>query len=67
MKTRLFLVFICLLVSLPIVVAQQNVTSGTLSGRIQDSRGAVVSGANVTATNLETNQRLATTTDEQLR
>ena len=67
MKTRIFLVSICLLVSLPIVVAQQNVTSGTLSGRIEDSRGAVVSGANVTATNLETNQRLATTTDDEGR
>jgi hypothetical protein len=67
MKTRIFLVFICLLVSLPIVVAQQNVTSGTLSGRIEDLRGAVLSGANVTATNLETNQRLATTTDDEGR
>jgi hypothetical protein len=67
MKIRIFFVFICLLVSLPIVVAQQNVTSGTLSGRIEDSRGAVLSGANVTATNLETNQRLATTTDDEGR
>ena len=67
MKIRVFHVFICLLVSLPIVSAQQNVTSGTLSGRIEDSRGAVVSGANVTAINLETNQRLATTSDDDGR
>lgn len=68
MKIRAFLVSICLLVSLPLVtVAQQNVTSGTLSGRIEDSSGAVVSGANVTATNLETNQHLVTTTDHEGR
>src|SRR6201991_1974348 len=68
MKIRAFLVSIVLLVSLPLVtVAQQNVTSGTLSGRIEDSSGAVVSGANVTATNLETNQHLVTTTDHEGR
>jgi hypothetical protein len=68
MKIHVLLVSICLLVSLPLVtVAQQNVTSGTLSGRIEDSRGSVVSGANVTATNLETNQQLATTTDGEGR
>src|SRR5689334_9157761 len=43
--------------------AQQNVTSGTLSGRIEDERGAVVSGVTVTATHLETNQQLTTTSD----
>ena len=46
---------------------QQNVTSGTLSGRIEDSSGAVVSGANITVTNLETNQRLTASTDEEGR
>jgi hypothetical protein len=43
--------------------AQQTVTSGTLSGRIEDASGAVVSGASLTATNLETNQRQTATTD----
>ncbi len=43
--------------------AQQNVTSATLSGRIEDTRGAVVSGANVIATHAETNQQLTTTSD----
>jgi carboxypeptidase family protein len=66
MKTPVFLVFICFLFLVP-VVAQQNVTSGTLSGRIADTTGAVVSGANVTATNLETNQRLATISDHDGR
>jgi hypothetical protein len=47
--------------------AQQNVTSGTLSGRIEDASGAVVSGVNVTATHLETNQQLTTTSDVEGR
>src|SRR6185437_2578874 len=45
------------------VCAQQTVTSGTLSGRIEDTGGAVVSGASLTATNLETNQKQTATTD----
>jgi hypothetical protein len=68
MKTRKFLVSICLLISLAqLCFSQQNVTSGTLSGRIEDSSGAVVGGANITVTNLETNQRLNTSTDEEGR
>jgi Carboxypeptidase regulatory-like domain/TonB dependent receptor len=47
--------------------AQQNVTSATLSGRIEDARGAVVSGASVTATHVETNQRLTTLSDQEGR
>ena len=54
---RVFIVSICLVVLLPIAgIAQQNVTSGSLSGRIADSNGAVVGGANITATNIETSQ-----------
>ena len=41
--------------------AQQNVTSGTLSGRLEDARGAVVNGASITATHIETNQHQTTT------
>lgn len=47
--------------------AQQNVTSGTLSGRIDDVCGAVVSGVTVTATHLETNQQFTTTSDVEGR
>lgn len=43
--------------------AQQTVTSASLSGRVQDASGAVVSGASLTATNVDTNQRQTTTTD----
>ncbi len=35
--------------------AQQTVTSATLSGRVEDSSGAVVQGVSVTIRNLETN------------
>jgi len=45
------------------ICAQQTVTSGTLSGRIEDVGGAVVSGARLTATNLETNQKQTANAD----
>ena len=45
------------------MIAQQTVTSATLSGRVEDAGGAVVSGASLTATNLETNQKQVATTD----
>lgn len=45
------------------VNAQQTVTSATLSGHIEDAGGAVVGGASLTATNLETNQKQLATTD----
>jgi hypothetical protein len=68
MSIRLFIVSICLVVLLPVAtLAQQNVTSGSLSGRIEDSNGAIVSGANVTATNTETSQRLITSSDQEGR
>lgn len=68
MKFRVLLLSICVLVSLgSVCLAQQNVTSGALSGRIEDSRGAVISGANVTAVNLETKLRLATISDGEGR
>src|ERR1044072_9688184 len=47
--------------------AQQSVTSGTLSGRIEDETGAVVSGVTVTAIHLETNHQLTTTSDVEGR
>lgn len=52
-----------LLVAITSAPGQRMVTSATLSGRIADARGAVVSGANLTATNLETNQKHLTTAD----
>jgi Carboxypeptidase regulatory-like domain len=55
-----------LLITLP-SLAQQTVTSATLGGRVEDESGAVVKGATVTAVNLETNQKLSTTSDSQGR
>jgi hypothetical protein len=62
----LFSIFLIFLSSIG-GVAQQNVTSATLTGRIEDTTGAVVSGANVTATHVETNQQLSTMSDEDGR
>ena len=68
MKIRVYYLCSVLILLFPCVgAAQQNVTSGTLSGRIEDARGAVVSGATVTATHIETNQQLATTSDHEGR
>jgi hypothetical protein len=46
---------------------QQSVTSATLSGRVEDSNGSAVSQAAVSVNNIASNQRWATTTDEQGR
>src|SRR6185295_4579964 len=53
---------ICLLAAFTGVVSAQ-VTSGTISGTVADPNGAVVEGANVTATNLATNAARTTTSD----
>lgn len=47
--------------------AQQTITSATLGGRIVDANGATLPGVTVTATNIETNQSRASTTDEEGR
>ena len=49
------------------VLAQQTVTSASLSGRVVDAAGAIVSGALVTATNLETNQKRSANSDAEGR
>ena len=49
------------------VFAQQTVTSASLSGRVVDAAGAIVSGALVTATNLETNQKRSANSDAEGR
>lgn len=49
------------------LTAQQTVTSATLSGRVQDARGAVVPGASLTATNIDTNQKQTAVTDHDGR
>jgi hypothetical protein len=48
-------------------LAQQNITSATLGGRVEDANGAALPGVNVTATNVETNQSRDSATDEEGR
>src|SRR5215213_855235 len=68
MKIHIYLYsFVLVFLSFGGGVAQQNVTSATLSGRIEDSRGAVISGANVTAIHLDTNQQHTATSDDEGR
>jgi Carboxypeptidase regulatory-like domain/TonB dependent receptor len=64
-------ILLCLISSLTTAVtaalAQQSVTSATLSGRIEDKDGAVILGATITATHLDRNQSWTATSDEQGR
>lgn len=47
------------------VWGQQTMTSASLSGRVEDSSGAVIKGATVTVDNLETNTQSTCTCDEE--
>jgi len=47
--------------------AQQTVTSATLGGRVEDASGAILSGATVTITSLDTNQAQVTKSDDEGR
>ena len=67
MKLPIYLCSILVFLCAGICAAQQNVTSATLSGRVEDAQGAVVSGANLIATHIETNQQLTATTDHEGR
>jgi outer membrane receptor protein involved in Fe transport len=64
MKGLIYLTFVVCLTA-AIAHAQQTVTSATLTGRVEDLRGSLVSGATVTATNTETNQRFTAITDPE--
>ena len=67
MKVCVSLFFALILYCSTVCVAQQNVTSAALSGLVEDTKGAVVTGANVTAINLETNQQTTTITNHEGR
>ncbi len=67
MKTRVYVCFALIFLFAGLAMGQQNVTSASLTGSIQDAQGAVVNGANVTAKNLETNQQTTTTSDGEGR
>src|SRR6185295_2345543 len=53
-----------LFTSARVSIAQQTVTTATLSGSITDLNGAIVNGASVTATNIDQNQSRTAMTDQ---
>lgn len=64
-QSKRFLGFLILSLILMLgVAAQAQVTTGQISGTVTDPNGAVVSGANVTATNLDTNLSRTATAGE---
>ena len=67
MKTRVYFCSAVIFLCAGLTLAQHNVTSATVTGIVQDASTAVVSGANVTARNIETNQATTTTTDHDGR
>ena len=64
MKTTLLISAICLLILAPMVLSAQ-VTTTTMFGTVSDKTGAVVVGADITATNTGTNLARAGRTNEQ--
>ncbi len=67
-RQRIFLALVLLLcTSLSVAVFAQSTTAGGVSGTVTDQSKAVVPNAQVTVTNLGTNQQSATTTDESGR
>jgi len=58
---------VLLLLIAPSIVAQTQITTGTIQGTVIDANGAVVPGANVEIKNLETNISRNVTTDEEGR
>ncbi|MBV9928921.1 MAG: TonB-dependent receptor [Acidobacteria bacterium] len=64
--STLFALWLCALLMSP-AFGQQAVTSAAIGGRVSDADGAALPGVNVTATNTETNQSRACTTDEEGR
>jgi hypothetical protein len=48
----------------PVVIAQTQITTGTIQGTVTDTNGAIVPGANVEIKNLDTNLSRTLTTDD---
>src|SRR4026208_957137 len=55
------------LLIVPNIVAQTQITTGTIQGTVVDANGAVVPGANVEIKNLGTNFSRTLTTDDEGR
>jgi hypothetical protein len=68
LKRAIWLVALLAVVAyMPMAYAQQAVTSATLTGRVEDSSGAVISGATIAVTSLDTNRTWDTASDEEGR
>ena len=67
MRKQCFWVAMLILIGESYVLAQQAVTSATLSEFVEDSTGARIVGAKVLATNIDKNQSWTTTSDDQGR
>jgi hypothetical protein len=59
--------FVLILLIVPTILAQTQITTGTIQGTVVDANGAVVPGANVEIRNRDTNFSRSLTTDEDGR
>src|SRR5262247_1020364 len=63
-----FLLATLMLLALTVVASgQQTITSGSLTGRVEDANADAVDGATITVTNLGTNQTVPSRTDHDGR
>jgi len=56
--------FAAILVFLPCMTFAQGIVTGSIGGTVTDTTGAIVQGAQVTATSVETNQVFTTASNE---
>jgi Carboxypeptidase regulatory-like domain/TonB dependent receptor-like, beta-barrel len=65
--TRSFCIVFCAVLTLPAALAQENVTSASVSGRVLDPSNQVVQGAQVTVRQTDTNLTRSALTDSEGR
>ena len=66
-RVRVLIAFGCMLAFAGVARAQQTIDVASISGRVVDSTGAVVPGATVSATNVDTNVSATSPTDQEGR
>ena len=64
---RLAYVLVCAVLFAQFAAAQENINSASISGRVTDPSGDIVTGAQVTTRQTDTNQTRAVTTDQEGR
>jgi len=65
MKRQLFVLLLAASLALVVTGVQAQITTATLVGTVTDSTGAVIPGARVTATNIDTNAGKSALTNDQ--